>query len=192
MPLVASVDYAAKRIYLHADTVDASLDTLGVYREVRALRRTNEAHRRYRPMIVAGGNIPKITGLTYTPAYSQLLYGCRIVPYNISHRVRLVRDTFTDDGLAGRDCFDRASLSPTVDVDIDVDIQEVEIRIINVGGVNVITGDIAAVLAAIPSASTNAVAVLAAASATPISANITRVLSQPINGSGSEADPWGP
>lgn len=152
MPLVASVDYAARRIYLSADTMDADLDTLGVYREVRALRRTTEAHRKYKPMVQAGGNIEKIAGSTYTPAYVRLLYGCRIVPYNVSNRIRLTRDTFTDDGLAGRDCFDRASLSPTVEVDIDVDIQEVEIRVINVGGVNVITGDIATVLAAIPAA----------------------------------------
>jgi hypothetical protein len=124
---------------------------------VRALRRTTEAHRKYRPMIVAGGNIPKITGLTYTPAYAQLLYGCRIVPYNSSHKIRLTRDTFTDDGLAGRDCFDRVSLSPSVDVDIDVDIQEVEIRVVTVSGANVITGDIAD----IPSAASIASAVWA-------------------------------
>jgi hypothetical protein len=192
MALVSSVDYAARRIYLHADTMDANLDMLGVYREVRALRRTNEAHRKYKPMLIAGGNIPKITGVTYTPAYAQLLYGCRIVPYNSSHKIRLVRDTFTDDGFAGRDCFDRVSLSPSVDVDIDVDVQEVEIRIVSVGGSNVITGDISTVLAAIPSASANATAVLSAASATPIAANIEQVNSQTITGDGSSGSPWGP
>lgn len=134
MPTVASVDYAAKRIYLSADTVDADLDTLDVYHEVRALRRTNEAHRKYRPMVEAGGNIAKITGSTYTPAYTRLLYGCRIVPYNVTHKIRLVRDTFTDDGLAGRDCFDRTPLSMSVEVDIDVDFPEVEIREVTVSG----------------------------------------------------------
>lgn len=161
MPLVASIDYAAKRIYLSASTMDADLDTLEIYREVRALRRTTEAHRAYKPIIVAGGNITKITGSRYTPIYVQLLFGCRIVPYNSSHTIRLVRDTFTDSGTAGRDCFDRATLSPSVDVDIDVDFPEVEVRIVTVGGSNVITGDIATVLAAIPSASTTADAVWA-------------------------------
>ena len=159
MALVSSVDYDTKRIYLHSATMDSDLDTLGVYREVRALRRTNEAHRKYKPMLVAGGNIPKISGVTYTPAYARLLYGCRIVPYNSSHKLRLVRDTFTDDGVAGRDCFDRAGLSASVSVDIDIDIQEVEIRLVTVGGANVITGDIATVLAAIPTADANATAV---------------------------------
>lgn len=143
MPLVSSVDYAARRIYLSADSVGADLDTLAVYREVRALRRTTEAHRKFRPMIEAGGNIEKIAGVSYTPAYVRLLYGCRIVPYNTSHSIKLVRDTFTDDGFAGRDCFDRTPLSASVAVDIDVDIAEVEIRVVTVSGANVITGDIA-------------------------------------------------
>lgn len=143
MPLVASVDYAARRIYLSADSVGVDLDTLDVYREVRALRRTTEAHRKFRPMIEAGGNIQKIAGLTYTPAYARLLNGCRIVPFNVSHSIRLIRDTFSDDGVAGRDCFDRTPLSASVAVDIDVDIAEVEIRVVTVSGANVITGDIA-------------------------------------------------
>lgn len=133
MAVVASVDYVARRIYLDASTANSNLDTLDVYREVRALRKTTEAHRKFKPIIVAGGNIPKIPGVSYTPAYTQLLYGCRIVPYSgSSHKLRLVRDTFTDDGFAGRDCFDRTSL--TVEVDIDVDIAEVEIRQVVVGG----------------------------------------------------------
>ena len=155
MPVVASVDYATKRIYLSADTVDADLDTLDVYREVRALRRTTEAHRQYKPMVVAGGNIEKIAGLTYTPAYVQLLYGCRIVPYNTSHSIRLTRDTFTDDGEAGRDCFDRTPLSASVAVDIDVDVQEVEIRVVTTGG-SALTAEENAKLMSLPNASTNA------------------------------------
>lgn len=134
MPLVASVDYPNKRIYLSASTADTNLDTLAVYREVRALRRTNVAHRAFRPMIVAGGNIEKIAGVSYTPAYVRLLYGCRIVPYNASHSLRLIRDTFTDDGMAGRDCFDRTPLGAMVEVNIDVDFPEIEIRTVAVSG----------------------------------------------------------
>jgi hypothetical protein len=127
MPLVSSVDYVNKRIYLNASTVDANTDTLEVYKEVRELRRTNEGDRKYKPMIIAGGNDPKITGVTATAIFVKLLHGCRIVPYNVGdHVIKLVRDTFTDDGFAGRDCFDRTSL--TNSVDIDVDFPEVEVR----------------------------------------------------------------
>jgi len=180
MATVASVDYAAKRIYLAAATVDADLDTLAVYREVRALRRTNEAHRKYRPMIDAGGNITKITGTSYTPAYVRLLNGCRIVPYNVTHKIRLVRDTFTDSGLAGRDCFDRGPLSVSVEVDIDVDFPEIEIREVTTSGS---TG---------PTAIEIAAAVLAAASVTPIAANIQKVNDVEVTGDGQTGTEWGP
>ena len=128
MALVQSVNYVTKRIYLSASSMNAEIDTLDIYREVRSLRRTNEAHRNFLPMIIAGGNIEKIPDVSATPAYAQLLYGCRIVPYNSSHSLKLVRDTFTDDGFAGRDCFDRSSLSAGVVVDIDVDFPAIEIR----------------------------------------------------------------
>ena len=129
MALVASIDYPAKRIYLSAETADTDLDTLEIYREVRALRSVTAAHQNFKPIIVAGGNIPKIAGVSYTAAYAQLLHGCRIVPYG---DIRLVRDTFTDDGLAGRDCFDRSPLA--YEVNIDVDFPEVEIRTVAVSG----------------------------------------------------------
>lgn len=134
MPVVASIDYTARLIYLSIETVDADLDTLDVYREVRARRRTTEGDRRWRPMIIAGGNIEKIPGQTYTAPYVQLLYGCRIVPYDSSHRIRLIRDTFTDDGFSGRDCFDRGPLSPGVEVDVDVQVDAVEVREVVTGG----------------------------------------------------------
>lgn len=130
---VASVDYVAKRIYLDASTIDADLDTLAVYREVRALRRTTEAHRKYKPMVIGGGMVQK-TSTTFTAPYVQLLYGCRIVPYNTSHKIRLVRDTFTDNNLSGRDCFDRTTLGSTVEVDIDVQVDKVEVVTIATSG----------------------------------------------------------
>lgn len=140
MPLVASVDYPNKRIYLSVETVNTDLDLLDVYREIRALRRTNNAHRNFKPMIEAGGNITKITGVSYTPAYVVLRYGCRIVPYDQHHKIRLIRDTFTDDGYAGRDCFDRTTLTNAVD--IDVDFPEREIREVSVGGSTLSAADI--------------------------------------------------
>lgn len=148
MALVASVDYPNKRIYLSADTVDANLDTVLVYREVVALRISTAGHRQYAPIIEAGGNLEKVAGVSYTLPYARLLLGCRIVPYNTSHKIRLTRDTFTDDGYAGRDCFDRTPLTAGVDVDIDVDIQEVEVRIVSTSA-SVVTGDPTTVAAAV-------------------------------------------
>lgn len=128
MALVVSVDYNAKRIYLGSLSMNIEIDTLDIYKEVRALRRVTESHRKFKPMIIAGGNITKIPNVSATPSYVQLLYGCRIVPYDQPHSIKLVRDTFTDDGYAGRDCFDRSELSPGVVVDIDVDFPAIEIR----------------------------------------------------------------
>jgi hypothetical protein len=134
MALVQSVDYVNKRIYLSVSTMNTEIDTIDIYKEVRALRRTTEAHRNFLPMIIAGGNIEKIPNVSATPAFAQLLYGCKIVPYNSSHSLKLVRDTFTDTGLAGRDCFDRSGLSAGVVVDIDVDFPAIEIRKILASG----------------------------------------------------------
>ncbi len=132
MPLVASVDYITRRIFLSASTVNQNIDTVEIYKEVRALRRTNESHRKFKPIIIAGGNVTKIAGVSATPIFTQLLYGCRLVPFDANQKLKLIRDTFTDDGFAGRDCFDRTSL--TSQVDIDVDFPEVEIRYVNTGG----------------------------------------------------------
>lgn len=131
MATVASVDYVNRRIYLSADTVGVPLDTLDVYRDVRALRRVTEAHRRFKPMIVAGGNIGK-TATTYTAPYVQLLYGCRIVPFDVAHSLLVIRDTFSDDGQAGVGCFDRSTVASEVDIDFSVD--KVEVRTIDVSG----------------------------------------------------------
>lgn len=65
-------------------------------------------------------------------------------------------------------------------------------KVVTVAGGDVITGDIATVLAAIPSSATNAAAVLSAATTTPIHANIKQVNSLAVDGAGTEADPWGP
>lgn len=132
MPKVASVDYTAKRIYLSAETVGVDLDTLDIFKEVRALRRTDTEGRKFYPMIIADGNKPK-QPLVFTAISIELLYGCRIVPFDTSHTLKLVRDTFTDDGFAGSGIFDRTPLSPTSMVDIDVDVKEVEVREVVVG-----------------------------------------------------------
>lgn len=140
MPIVSLVDYVNKLIYLHQDTVGVDLDTIDVYRDVREFRANDEQlpypHRSFSPMIVAGGNLQK-TPTSKTAPYVQLLYGCRIVPYDADQLLKVIRDTFTDDGLEGRDCFDRTGLTSKVDIDYTVD--KVEVREVNTGGTNPIS-----------------------------------------------------
>lgn len=132
--LVESVDYLSKKIYLSAFTENKPLDTIFVYTEVQALRRSVESHQSFLPMIRAGGNVEIIPGVSATQPYVQLLRGCRIVPYDSNHFIRLVRETFTDDGLEGIDCFDRSTLSSRVDIDIDIDKIEIkELDVTEVG-----------------------------------------------------------
>jgi len=180
MALVASVDYTARRIYLSAASAasGSTLDTLAVYREVLALRKSTPAQRRFTPIISAAGNAPKITGLTYTAAAAKLLRGCRLVPYNGSHTLTLVRDTYTDDGYANAECFDLAPLSVGVEINIVVDFAKYEIR-------EVATG-------AGPTAEEIAEATLAKMAAAPPPVNVVKVNNYTISGSGTEIDPWGP
>lgn len=150
MPLVDHVDYPSRRIYLSVETADTSLDTMAVYREVRALRRTVEAHRQFPPMIEGGGNLEKIPGVSYTQPYVRLLRGCRIVPANVTHQFTVIRETFTDDGFAGVECFDRLPLSASVVVDISVNVPQYEVRQVAVSGNEYTLAQIAAAVAAHP------------------------------------------
>lgn len=131
MALVSTVDYPNKKIYLGIDSVGVTLDTLDIYREVRALRVSTEAHRKFRPMIVGGGNIQK-TATTYTAPYCQLLYGCEIIPYDATQTLTIVRDTFSDDGRAGAQCFDTTGFTNVVTLVEAID--KVEVREVVTGG----------------------------------------------------------
>lgn len=133
MSTVQSVDYVSKRVYLSLDTVGVPLDLLDVYRDVRALRATNADCRKFKPMMVAGGNVRK-TATTFTQPYVQLLNGCHIVPYPADQRLLVVREVFSDDGRYGVECFDRSGVSATVDIDIDMQINPVEVRLVNISG----------------------------------------------------------
>jgi len=134
MPLVATWDYPNRRIVLDASTMNTDIDTLDVYREERAARRDIENYRKYPTMTEGFGGFAKVVGVSQFPAAFRLRLGARLVPYNASHSLRVTRDSFTDDGLVGRNCFDRTSLSVGVAVDIDFDFPEIEIRLVATGG----------------------------------------------------------
>lgn len=133
MPLVASTDYANKRIYLSIDSVGVNIQPVDIYKECRSERRLDESKRRFDPMISAFGNDP--AGPTNTPRFVDLANGVRIVPYNSSHVLSIVGALINrSEGLAGTDLFDRGPLSPGVEVDIDYQPPQVEIIYVNQGG----------------------------------------------------------
>ncbi|MEM9482110.1 MAG: hypothetical protein AAGA83_00305 [Cyanobacteria bacterium P01_F01_bin.116] len=133
MVQVASIDYPNKRIHLHFDTVANGVDPVEAYKEIRALRRTTEAHQRFSPLISAQGNEPKGQG-RFTPRRAVLLDGARFVPYNTSHTLTILTEVITDDEQSGAGAFDRSPLSPGVDVDIDIGFDQVEIITVATGG----------------------------------------------------------
>jgi hypothetical protein len=134
MPLVATWDYPNRRIVLDPSTMDTDIDLLDVYREERTARKTTEAHRKFPMMTEALGGFDKIPGVSRFPSAVRMRLGARLVPHNASHSLRVIRDVFSDDGLAGRDCFDRTTLSVGAAVDIDMDFPEVEIRLVSTSG----------------------------------------------------------
>jgi len=131
MPLVDSVDYPGKRIYLGSGSVGFDVSTIDVYREVRALRASTPNHRLFRPLLVAQGNEP--AGESFTPRRAVLAEGARIVPYGgVSHELKIVTELISEDGLAGVALFDRGAIP--VAVDITYTPPQVEIVTVNTGG----------------------------------------------------------
>jgi hypothetical protein len=130
-------DYLTTRIYLHADTVLATkLDFIEVYREHLERRRVNaHGERGFHLMVLALGN--DAAGGEFTPRYVDLQNGVRLVPYNTSH-APLIRPTpliSRSENLAGRDLFDRSSLSFGVEIDIDYRPEISGFREIDVSGI---------------------------------------------------------
>jgi hypothetical protein len=136
MAYIASEDYIAKRIYLHADTATAtSLDLINVYLE-HIIRRAANANgeRRFPRMVLSIGN--ESAGGEFTPQYVDMQSGVRLVPYNTSHSP-LIKPTpliSRAENIAGRDLFDRSSLTSGIEVDIDYRPEISGFREVNTGG----------------------------------------------------------
>lgn len=132
MPVIDYIDGANRDIYLHADTVGSSVHPMDIYREMRALRRTDESLRKWNLFIAAFGNVPKGGG-KFTERYIQLLEGTRIIPYDISHALTVTGTIITDDGQEGVACFDRTPLSGSTVVDINYVPPQVEVITVSSG-----------------------------------------------------------
>lgn len=149
MALIDHIDAVNRDIYLSADTVGATINPIDVYKEMRALRRTDESLRKYLPFLAAKGNDAKGSG-KFTERYVVCLNGARVVPYNVSHTLTVVGTIITDDGQEGIACFDRAPLSTTTRVDINYVPPQVEVITVNVAGTGPLTSQEHSQLMAIP------------------------------------------
>jgi hypothetical protein len=127
MALVAAVDYPNKRIILGVDSVGVDIQPMDLYVEMRARRRLNaDNDRKFFPMLLAEGNEP--AGPSNTPRRVVFADGVRIIPFNVSHILR-VRGSMVSkiESLAGPDLFDRSTLGTGIEVDIDYQPPQVEI-----------------------------------------------------------------
>lgn len=126
MPVIDYIDGPNRNIYLHADTVGASVHPIDIYKEMRTLRRQDESLRKFDIFMNAYGNVAKGGG-KFTERYVQLNNGARIVPYDISHQLTITGTLITDDGQEGIVCFDRSPLSGSTVVDINYVPPQVEV-----------------------------------------------------------------
>lgn len=126
MPVIDHIDGAARRIYLHADTVGVDLHPMDVYQEMRALRQNDESLRKFDVFLKAYGHVEKGGG-KFTERYVVEVGGTRIVPFDTDQVLNVVGTIITDDGQEGVGCFDRSLLTQTTQVDINYVPPQVEI-----------------------------------------------------------------
>ena len=132
MALIDHVDSNNRRIYLSAETVDASIHPIDIYKEMRALRRLDESLRPYDVFLKAYGNVSKGAG-KYTERYVICQSGTKLVPYDTTHVLTVTGTILTDDGQEGVYCFDRSLLSAGVVVDINYQPPQVEVITVSTG-----------------------------------------------------------
>ena len=133
MALISYIDGPNRRIYLSADTIGVDVHPIDVYKEMRTLRRTDEALRSFDVFLTAYGNVDKGGGKA-TERYVQCMSGTRIVPFDTTHVLTIIGTIITDDGLEGVYCFDRSLLTSSTTVDINYIPPQVEIITISTGG----------------------------------------------------------
>jgi len=140
--MIASIDPINRKIHLDATTVDATIQPIDIYREMRTLRATNESLRPYDVfMTMRGGEKKNPSGSKRTARYLVLLGGTLIVPYNTSHILTVAGTIITDTGLEGVNAFDRSNLSVGVNVDINYVPPQVEVITVNTGGTALTTSE---------------------------------------------------
>ena len=132
MAVIDTIDGPNRLIYLHADTQDAEVHPIDIYKEMRTFRRTDEDLRKFDVYLSASGNVSKGGG-KFTPRLVTCLNGTRIVPYDATHEITITGEIITDEGTSGIDCFDKTPLSTGTEIDINYVPQQVEIIEVSVG-----------------------------------------------------------
>ena len=133
MTLIASIagTVSPRLVYLHADTVGATVHPIDIYKEMRSLRSSDESLRKFDLFMEASGNVPKGGG-KFTERYVILL-NTRLVPYDTSHILTINGTIITDTGQEGIEAFDRSPLSPSTSIDIAYVPPQVEVVVV-IGG----------------------------------------------------------
>jgi len=130
MALIDHINPVTRRIYLSAGTMNTAWHPVDLYREVRALRRTNVSLRAYDNFMRSAGNINKGGGKA-TERYFTLLLGTRIIPWDASHTLDITGTIITDDGFEGVHVFDKSTLTAGIAVDIQYAPKQVEVINLN-------------------------------------------------------------
>lgn len=101
MALIASLNGTTRRVYLDPAAAVGGVITFhptdNLYTEYRTLRRTNEAYRKFNALLNAAGNVPKGGG-KFTPRFTLLLNGTKVVIPNGVPAVTITGELLTDDG----------------------------------------------------------------------------------------------
>jgi hypothetical protein len=132
VPVIDHLDLATKLIFLAAG-VRAYHPVDDLYREVRALRRTDETLRVFPIPLVASGNVAKGGG-KFTPRLVTFRNGWRVVPEDTSHVLNVTGEQITDDGQSGPACFDMTPLSATSKVIVQYEPPAAEVIVVETGG----------------------------------------------------------
>lgn len=130
--LLAGIDPITREMFLSLATVDASINPMDIYKEMRICRRLNENLRGFEVLLAAFGNVAKGGG-KFTERYVQQLLGTRFVPYDADQELTVIGTVITDDGQEGVACFDRSGLTATTVVDINYIPPQVEVIQVTTG-----------------------------------------------------------
>ena len=134
MTIIARIDptTSPRRIYLHSDTVGVAFQPMDAYKEMRALRASNESLRPFDVFMTAQGNEP--TGPSSATPRRVRMENSVFVPANTDHTLTVVGEVITSSGGSGFAAFDRTPLDPSTTVDINYIPPQVEILYITTGG----------------------------------------------------------
>jgi hypothetical protein len=131
MAVISSLDIVDKHIHLLSGVTEYH-PVDDIYKEVRALRRTDETLRVMDVPVTAAGFVDKGGG-KYTPRYAIFNNGWRVVPFDESQVLNITGEQITDDGQSGAACLDLSELSAASKVLINYTPSEAEVIVITTG-----------------------------------------------------------